>query len=290
MNAAPVAVVGSANLDLVMTVDRLPNPGETVMGDGLSEVAGGKGLNQAVAVARHAPSTLVGCLGDDQAAHLLEEALGRAGVETRYLQRNHLPTGRAFVAVAADGENSIVVLPLANGALDAAHVLRALDAIQPTVVLIQLEIPYDVVERTASWAQAHGARFVMNPSPIRSLPPALLSLCDPLILNAAEARAILRSTGETEPVSTEEAAGALAAHTSSIVVTDGSNGAWVGSAPAGVRLIPGQAVEVRDTTGAGDEFAGVLTAHLAHGLSLERAAHLANDAAARLVQIHRDDR
>lgn len=290
MSPAAVAVIGSANLDVVMTVDRLPAPGETVIGGRVSEVAGGKGLNQAVAAARHAPSTLVGCLGDDQAAHDLEAALERAGVETRHLQRSNLPTGRAFIAVAADGENSIVVLPLANGALDAAHVLRALNAIRPAVVLTQLEIPYDVVESTAAWAQANGARFIMNASPIRALPPALLALCDPLVLNVAEARAILRSTGGAEPGSTEEVARGLAACTATIVVTDGSIGAWVGSSQDGVTLIPGHSVNARDTTGAGDEFAGVLSAHLAHSAGLERAAELANDAAARLVQSHRDDR
>lgn len=290
MNSARVAVVGSANLDVVMMVDRLPAPGETVIGGHVSEVAGGKGLNQAVAVARHAATTLVGCLGDDQASHTLAEALARAGVETRHLQRSSLPTGRAFIAVAADGENSIVVLPLANGALEVAHVVRALEAIRPAVVLTQLEIPSPVVESVASWAQTNDTRFVLNPSPIRSLTPPLLARCDPLILNASEARAILRSIGETEPVGTGRTAATLAAHTATIVVTDGGRGAWVGSAQDGVSLIPGHAVSVRDTTGAGDEFAGVLTAHLAHGLSLERAADLANDAAARLVQTHREDR
>lgn len=290
MTAARVAVVGSANLDVVVMMDLLPAPGETVIGDRVSEVAGGKGLNQAVAAARYAPSTFVGCVGRDQAAQRLEEALVRAGVETRHLQRSNLHTGRAFISVAADGENSIVVLPLANEALDPDHVLTALDAVAPAVVLTQLEIPFHVVESVATWTEANGARFVLNPSPIRSLPATLLARCDPLILNASEARAILRSMGENEPVDTMRAAQALAVHTSTIVVTDGGRGAWVGSAQTGISLIVGHPVQVRDTTGAGDEFAGVLTAHLAHGVTLERAAEPANHAAARLVRLHRDER
>jgi len=290
VSAARIAVVGSANLDVVMTVDHLPGPGETVLGEHLTEVAGGKGLNQAVAAARYADVTFVGCLGRDPAAHRLEQTLERAGVDTRHLQRSSLPTGRAFIPVAADGENSIVVLPLANGALDAAYVLRALDAIRPAAVLTQLEIPFEVVERVASWSRANSARFILNPSPVRSLPQALLTQCDPLIVNASEADEVLRSTVNTGLVTTERAAQDLAVQTSSIVITDGSRGAWVGDTQGGVTLIPGHAVLVRDTTGAGDEFAGVLAAQLANGLSLERAAGLANEAAAKLVQTYRSDR
>ncbi|MCW2792301.1 MAG: ribokinase [Nocardioides sp.] len=290
MSAARLAVVGSANLDVVMTVDRLPGPGETVLGEQLSEVSGGKGLNQAVAAAPYAAASFVGCLGRDPAGDLLERTLERAGVDTRHLQHSSLPTGRAFISVAADGENCIVVGPLANGALDGAHVLRALDAIRPGAVLTQLEIPFEVVEQVASWSLANGVRFVLNPSPVRSIPRAVLARCDPLILNAAEARAILRSTGTPDSGGTERVAQTLAAQTSSIAVTDGDRGAWVGNAQEGVALVPGHAVPVLDTTGAGDHFAGVLTAHLALGVALERAAGLANDSAADLVQISRADR
>ena len=293
MDTAGVAVVGSANLDLVMAVHRLPAPGETVLGQELSEVAGGKGLNQAIAAARHSSSTLIGCVGNDPAAKTLEEVLQEAGVDTRHLQRSSGPTGRAFISVAADGENSIVVLPLANRALDVSNVLRALDAIRPAVVLSQLEIPIDVVQHVASWSAANGARFVLNPSPVTALERTLLEVSDPLIVNASEARAILRSIGSTTSMNVpnaESAARALLAVTSSVVVTDGSHGAWAGSTPDEVNLVPGHSVVARDTTGAGDEFAGVLAAHLAGGMALREAATMANEAAARLVQIPRVER
>lgn len=293
MGPTGVAVVGSANLDQVMAVQRLPAPGETVLGQELSEVAGGKGLNQAIAAARHSPSTLIGCVGNDPAARTLEEALKVAGVDTRHLQRSTGPTGHAFISVAADGENSIVVLPLANRALDASRVLHALDAIRPAVVLSQLEIPIDVVAQAATWSAANGARFVLNASPVTVLPRALLELSDPLIVNASEARAILPSIGSTTSMNladAESAARALVAVTSSVVVTDGSNGAWAGSTPDEVTLVPGHPVVARDTTGAGDEFAGVLAAHLARGVALTESASVANSAAARLVQIPRAKR
>lgn len=129
--------------------------------------------------------------------------------------------------------------------------LRALDAIRPASVLTQLEIPFAVVERVAWWSRANSARFVLNPSPVRSRPRALLSLCDPLIVNAWEAMAILHSA-DTESVNTQQAAKDLAVRTASIVVTDGSRGAWMGSVQGGVTLIAGKDVLVRDTTGAGD--------------------------------------
>lgn len=293
MSTTGVAVVGSANLDVVMAVEWLPAPGETVLGDQLSEVAGGKGLNQAVAAARHSTSTFIGCLGNDPAARTLEEVLQLAGVDIRHLQRSTRPTGRAFIPVAADGENTIVVLPLANHALEVTHVLRALDVVRPAVVLSQLEIPIEVVEQVASWSAANGVRFVLNPSPVGALSQTLLELSDPLIVNACEARAILQSSGSTNATSSadpEKAARALVAMTSAVVITDGSNGAWVGSTPDGITLVPGHPAVARDTTGAGDEFAGVLAAQLADGVDLGRAAHLANQAAARLVQIPRVER
>ena len=293
MITSGLAVVGSANLDVVMAVERLPAPGETVLGHDLVEVAGGKGLNQAVAAARRSTTSFIGCLGNDPAARTLEDVLRRAGVDIRHLQRSTRPTGRAFIPVAADGENSIVVLPLANHALDATHVLRALDAVRPAVVLCQLEIPLEVVKKVASWAVASEARFVLNPSPVRSLSRTLLELSDPLIVNASEARALLHSHGYPSAASLtdpETVARALLALTSALVVTDGSRGAWVGSTADGISLVPGHPAVARDTTGAGDEFAGVLVAHLADGVDLRQASHLANEAAARLVQIPRVER
>src|SRR5690606_8398003 len=133
-----VAVVGSTNLDVVVTLARRPAPGETVLGDGYVETAGGKGANQAVAAARAGSAVFVGWVGQDAAGQVLLDALHDAGVATR-VARVEAPTGRAFIHVTPDGENDIVVVPGANRALDAAAVTQALDDLRPAVVATQLE-------------------------------------------------------------------------------------------------------------------------------------------------------
>ncbi len=290
-----VVVVGSGNLDIVMALERLPRPGETIMGDRMEEVAGGKGLNQAIAAARHATSAFVGCFGNDAAGSLLKQRLEGAGVDTEYLVRGVEPTGRAFIQVTPDGENNIVVVSLANSRLDADHVVAALDVLRPAVVLTQLEIPFRAVEATAEWSESNGAIFVLNPSPIIELPRSLLERCDPLILNAAEAESILGTGSAHVPrssndVSAEDLAARLAELVRSVVVTDGSHGAYVGTGHGGIRKIAGKQVVAVDTTGAGDEFAGVLSAGLARGVDLGQAAEMANESAARLVQVQRSER
>ena len=311
MSGAGVAVVGSANLDVVVTLARFPQPGETVIGDALEEVGGGKGANQAMAAARGsahaaalgggaaasgaaraaapgADTAFVGCVGRDEAGDQLIAGLERAGVRTDYVMRCSKPTGRAFIQVTPDGENSIVVMALANSRLDVDKVVAALDALSPAVVLCQLEIPLESVEAAARWTEQSGATFVLNPSPFRPLPASLLQRCDPLIVNAAEAEAVLRDGRSIDGL---EALGAAVAELSrSVVVTAGSRGAYVGTATHGISSIDGKPVVAVDTTGAGDEFAEQVAAGLARGLDLFAAADIANDAAARLVQVPRRER
>lgn len=295
-----VAVVGSANLDIVVTVDRFPRPGETLLGEALAHVPGGKGLNQAIAAARHAPTAFVGCLGPDEAGDLLLSRLDAAGVDVAHVARVDEATGRAFIQVSADGENSIVVMALANRRLTPDAVLSALDAVEPSVVLTQLEIPLESVQAAASWADTHGARFVLNPSPMRALPDELLASCDPLMVNTGEARSLLAGTRP------EEATGARAAEDSiglaghlcgrlsglprSVAVTDGARGVTVATSPDDVTHVEGVRVRPVDTTGAGDEFAGAFAAALARGDSLVAAAEMANRAAARIVALARSER
>lgn len=295
LNSGHVAVVGSANLDVVMALERFPQAGETVIGARLEEVGGGKGANQAVAAARCTTTTFIGCIGQDEAGTLLMRGLQRAGVHTEYVMRCSEPTGRAFIQVTPDGENSIVVMALANSSLETDAVLAALDALRPAVVLTQLEIPLETVDGAARWAERNGATFVLNPSPFTAMPRSLLECCDPLIVNAAEAEAVLHSTGLLQHrVATGASVGELAVLVAglarSVVVTDGSRGAHVGTSRNGVSSIDGERVVAVDATGAGDELAGTLAAGLALGLGLQRSAELANEAAARLVQIPRSQR
>lgn len=291
-----VAVVGSANLDIVLSVDRFPLPGETVLGRGLVHVPGGKGLNQAIAAARHSPTVFVGCVGGDEAGDVLLSHLGEAGVDTSHVRRVDEATGRAFIQVAPDGENTIVVLALANRRLTAETVRTALDAVEPSVVLAQLEIPLESVEAAATWASDRGARFVLNPSPVRELPRGLLAACDPLVVNTGEAMSLL---GDAQPEGAAGAAtddysanlaGRLADLARSVAVTDGARGVSVASSPGDVTHIDGVRVTPVDTTGAGDEFAGAFASALATGGSLVSAAENANRAAARIVTMPRRER
>jgi ribokinase len=284
--SSSVAVLGSANLDVVVTVPRFPAPGETVLGTGLVEIAGGKGLNQVVAAGRHGPAALVACVGTDEAGRLLTSHAERAGVDTRYVSHADLPTGRAFIQLAPDGENCIVVAAAANARLSPDDVRRSLPDLAPDVVLAQLEIPLECVLTAAEWAREARSRFVLNASPTMPLPEWVLGLCDPLIVNTGEAAQISGvPTGSDISVLVR----ALLARAATVVVTDGPRGAHVGSA-TGIEHVPGQRVSAVDTTGAGDEFAGRLAAALAAGHGLAESARLANAAAARVVALPRSAR
>ena len=177
-----VCVVGSANLDLVATAARAPAPGETVLGHSYAEHAGGKGLNQAVAAARSGAATaFLGALGTDEAAVRLRDVLEHDGIDHAGVRVvDGLPSGRALITVGDDGENSIVVVAGANGAV-------VVDSIPPTrVVLAQLEIPLDTIIEAFRLAQGAGATTVLNPAPAAELPDGLLELTDIVIPNQHE--------------------------------------------------------------------------------------------------------
>lgn len=291
MSSTLVAVVGSTNLDIVTSVLREPAPGETVLATDYVESPGGKGLNQACAAARVAPSSLVACIGGDAAGEALRAHAVARSVDVTELRVVPGPSGRAMITVTPDGENRIAVAALANRFLDGEAVTEALDRLRPVVVLCQQEIASDAVEAAAGWVRANGSRFVLNPSPVRPVGTDLLAACDPLVLNEAEALAVLDQLGEeTGPGSLpEDLAAALARYCASVVVTAGRRGAYVAE-PGGAHHVAGEAVVPVDTTGAGDEFAGVLAAHLATGATLRDGATAANARAARTVAVHRRDR
>lgn len=280
-----VAVVGSANLDIVLTVPQRPAAGETVLGSGYAEAAGGKGANQAIGAAAVVSTAFVGSVGRDSGARLIESALTSAGVAIDRLAHDRLPTGRAYITLTPDGENSIVVIPLANTALSPTWVTAALDALAPTVVLTQLEVPESVTEAVVAWCGLRDVRLVLNASPSRALTPESVRQADPLVVNEVEAYAIL---GPTEG-DTARLALALARHSRSVVLTAGARGAYVARGQT-VHHVAGERVTAVDTTGAGDVFVGTLAGHLAGGSDLIEAAAAANRAAALLVQRHRADR
>jgi len=258
-----VCVVGSANLDLVATTDRLPGPGETVLGSDFAEHPGGKGLNQAVAAARAGARTaFVGAVGDDDAGRRLLGVMAGDGIDaTRVADAGTVPTGRALIGVSSAGENSIIVVPGANATVAIESIPTA------TVVLAQLEVPLEAVVRAFELARACGATTVLNPAPARPLEPALLALCDVVVPNEHEAE-LLGGVGAL-----------LAAGARAVVVTLGANGAALHTAD-GVSMVSPFAVDAIDTTGAGDTFCGSLSARLALGEPIDVALRYASAAAA----------
>ncbi len=240
-----VCVVGSINLDLVATTDRLPGAGETVTGHDFAEYPGGKGLNQAVAAARAgARVAFVGAVGTDGAAQLLLDVMRSEQIDIDNVVRVQEPTGRALIGVASSGENSIIVV---HGANDQARV----DVLPPCrVVLAQLEVPQGTVLAALQGARSSGAVTVLNPAPARALDERLLELCDVVVPNEHEVE-LLGGVGHL-----------LALGARAVVVTQGAAGATLHSVDGSHHFHSFEVTAV-DTTGAGDAFCGVLAARLA---------------------------
>ncbi|MEG3628745.1 ribokinase [Streptomyces poriticola] len=264
-------VVGSANADLVIGVERRPGAGETVLGSDLAVHPGGKGANQAAAAARlGARTALLARVGDDDHGRLLLESQRSAGVDTVGVLVGEVPTGVALITVDPSGDNSIVVSPGANGRLTPQDVRAAVSLFHASrVVSVQLEIPLEtVVEVVRNLAPE--SRFVLNPSPPRPLPREVLDACDPLVVNEHEARVLLGGSLVSEEP--EDWARILRAKgPRSVVVTLGAEGALVASAE-GVSRVPSVKVDAVDTTGAGDAFTAALAWKLGTGTDLAGAA------------------
>jgi len=272
-----VLIVGSINMDLVLRVSELPAPGQTVSGGTFAQHGGGKGANQAVAATRMgAAVTMVGAVGADEFGRAAVADLAGEGVDvSRVAILSGVSSGIALIVVDERGENQIAVASGANAALDGAAVEQALAGFAPRpggVVLLSFELGDGALLAAAKVAAAHMMRLVVNPSPARALHPELIALSPILLPNEGEAAAL---TGEREP---RAAALALTKVTGAeVIVTLGAEGALLvgATSPASVEHIPAPTVEVVDTTGAGDVFAGTLAAELAAGSTLAHAARLA---------------
>lgn len=271
-----VLVVGSANADLVVAVDRRPGGGETVLGGDTVLSPGGKGANTAVAAGRlGADVALLGAVGDDPYGRLLLDSLRAAGVDTGLVRTSDRPTGIAYITVTPDGENAILVSPGANSSLEPADVDAVFDGAK--VMVVSLEVPLPTVEHAVTRAAERGVRVLLNLSPAAKLSPATLGALDVLLVNEHEA-AWLTETG-ADPRRLLDL-GPRAA-----VVTLGAAGAVVVERD-GITEVASPKVEAVDTTGAGDAFAGALAASLADGAELVDAARQAVRVAAISVTRH----
>ncbi|WP_433534078.1 ribokinase [Micromonospora sp. CA-249363] len=253
--SARVAVVGSSNLDLVVTASRLPAPGETVLGGNFRTVPGGKGANQAVAAARAgAACDFVGAVGDDDFGTRMRASLVDAGVDVRGLRTVAGPSGVALIAVDANAENFIVVAPGANATLTELDADDRATIAAADVLLLQLEVPLPAVTRAAAWARADGTTVVLNAAPAATLPTELLDLVDVLVVNEHEAAVVAGVTSDDPPVLLD----ALLKLVPRVVLTLGARGAAYADRH-GLRVaVPAPRIEAVDTTAAGDAFTGAL--------------------------------
>lgn len=279
MSAGRVVVAGSVNQDVVVTVNALPDPGETVSGAQLTRGPGGKGANQAVAARRAGADVVMhAAVGADDAGTDLLSFLHGEGVDvSAVVHRQGVPTGTAIVTVDACGENTIVVIAAANATLgptDVANVFATAD-----VLVAQLETPIATTQAFFAAGRAASARCVFNPAPAADVPDEVLALVDVLIVNEAELATL---TGHRDPavgartLTDRRFAGAL-------IVTLGARGA-VAVRDGTITTVPPRVVEAVDATGAGDCFVGYLAAGLAAGRDLDVALSVATAAAALCVQ------
>lgn len=282
-----VVVVGSANADLVVQVPRRPGGGETLLGGDLQLLPGGKGANQAAAAGRcGADVAFVGCIGSDANGGFLRAQLAAAGVATSSLVEGTRPSGTAIIFLTPDGENSIVVSPGANHELDIERVERSADVwAAARVVVLSLEIPHETAFHVATRAAAAGTRVILNAAPSSRLDPAVLAVCDPLIVNEHEALEAL-GVGANDPDAEDYlrlAERLREAGARSVVVTLGADGAVIADAD-GLSSVPAYAVQAIDTTGAGDAFVGAVAGELAAGSALLDAVRFATAVSAVSVQ------
>jgi len=285
-----IVVVGSLNADLTIYCDRLPQPGETVQGNGFAVNPGGKSANQAVAAARLGGHvSLVGAVGEDANGAMLEASVAGAGVDVGHVRTSSEPTGVAVIAVDARGENNIIISAGANGTLSPADVAAAADVLEGSaVVSLCLEVSMDTVLAAAQAGHDAGAAVLLNLSPYAEIPPALAGLADVLLVNAHEAALFLGSevpgagavASEWDAVRSRFAGRGI----QRVLVTLGANGSVVldslASPGSRVTLVQPTQVHAVDTTGAGDAFTGAVAVRLAAGDGLAKAAAFASVAAA----------
>jgi ribokinase len=281
-----VVVAGSINMDVVATAERHPKVGETVAGNAVLYFPGGKGANQAVAAAKlGAATTLIGRLGADAFGRELRAFLVAQGVDLNAVRESaDIHTGTAIITLA-DADNTIVVVPGANGLVDANDV-AAVELAQGDVAVSQFEIPLPAIAAFFQRARAAGATTILNPAPARAFGSELLGLVDILVLNETELGLLagLELRDSDDSARFMDAARSLRAPSDqTICVTLGKRGvlALVHGEPV---MMPGRDVTAIDTTGAGDCFVGALAAQLANGASLRDALNYANVAASICVQ------
>lgn len=278
---ANIVVVGSSNTDMIIKLDRIPKPGETRLGGEFLTAAGGKGANQAVAAARAGGEvTLIARVGQDMFGERAIAGLIENGVNVDYVQYDESPSGVAMIFVGEDGENSIGVGSGANAKLTPSDVRKAKAAINAAdVVVMQLETPLETVQAAADLAAARGALVILNPAPAQRLPAKLLKKISILTPNESEAELLTGVKVDSEDACARAADVLLSKGVATVIITLGSQGAYLATAEL-KRRVAGFSAKAVDTTAAGDVFNGALAVALAEGRSMTDAVRFANAAGA----------
>jgi len=280
----PVVVVGSINIDLVANTERIPVEGETVAGKGFQIHPGGKGANQAVAVAKLGyPVSMIGCLGDDTFGEQLRSHLESAGVDVAGVATVPGSSGVAVILVADKGENCIVITPGANARLTPHDLDKNIEIIRSAgLVLTQLEIPIETVSHLATICSREGVPLILDPAPARELPAELMKQIAWLTPNETEAEFFIRNANgghdAKDPVATARML--MAQGMRGVVLKLGARGAYLASAAGLTQFLESFPVEAVDTTAAGDAFNGAFATALLMNIGPVESARFAAAAAA----------
>ena len=268
-----LAVVGSINMDMTVTAERIPLKGETLRGESLSHIPGGKGANQAVAMAKLGEDVeMFGCVGKDENGQKLLNNLREVGVKTEHIKvLEDVPTGLAMITVG-DNDNTIIVVPGANGKVDCAYVDSIKEALKTfDMVVLQHEIPLETVHYVVEFCAENNIPVVLNPAPAAEVPMDIIEKVTYVTPNEHEAVLIFGKDHTTEDL--------LKKYPEKLVITQGSRGVSTCLKSGEILSVPARPAKVVDTTGAGDTLNGAFSVQIANGVDMKTALTYANTAA-----------